>query len=324
MPQLKGHRRARRHFEETQVTSDTVRAYLAQIGRVPLLNAKQEDALAKRMEAGLRAGEELEAARDSGEELDRGTRRRLERLEADGFAASKHLIEANLRLVVSIARRYANHGLPLLDLIQEGNLGLMRAVEKFDYTRGFKFSTYATWWIRQAVTRAIADKSRTIRIPVHMTETIGKVLKTQRQLAQDIGREPVAEEIAEEMELPAERVADILKMAQDPVSLQSPVGDEGDSELGDFIADEDAVVPHEAADRSLLKERLERALGGLTERERHVIELRFGLIDGKTRTLAEVGQEFGVSRERVRQIERETLAKLRHVSHAAKLRGYVE
>ncbi len=313
-----------RNSDPAPLSGDTVRAYLKEIGRVPLLSAKQEVILAKRIEAGLQAEAELDAARERGEELDRATQRRLERLDADGLAARQHLIEANLRLVVSIARRYAGHGLHLLDLIQEGNLGLIRAVEKFDYHRGFKFSTYATWWIRQAVTRAIADKARTIRIPVHMNETINKLVRTRRELIQDLGREPTPEEIAEVVDMPAERVSEIMKMAQDPVSLQSPIGDEGDTELGDFIADAEAVVPDEAADRSMLKEQLGRALRTLPDRDRRIVELRFGLADGQPHTLEEVGREFGVTRERIRQIESNTLVKLRHPAYANRLRDYLD
>ncbi len=272
---------------------DPVRMYLKEIGRVPLLNAQEEIQLAKCMEAG-----------------DENAKRRL--------------AEANLRLVVSIAKRYVGRGMLFLDLIQEGNLGLIKAVEKFDYTKGYKFSTYATWWIRQAITRAIADQARTIRIPVHMVETINKLIRVSRQLLQELGREPMPEEIAAVMEIPVERVREIMKIAQEPVSLETPIGEEEDSHLGDFIPDEDAPAPAEAASFILLKEQLEEVLETLTPREEKVLRLRFGLDDGRTRTLEEVGQEFGVTRERIRQIEAKALRKLRHPSRSKKLKDYLE
>lgn len=272
---------------------DPVRMYLKEIGKVPLLSAEEEIELAKRMEAG---DEE----------------------------AKKKLAEANLRLVVSIAKRYVGRGMLFLDLIQEGNLGLIKAVEKFDYRKGYKFSTYATWWIRQAITRAIADQARTIRIPVHMVETINKLIRVSRQLLQELGREPLPEEIADEMDIPVERVREILKISQEPVSLETPIGEEEDSHLGDFIQDENVPVPAEAAAFTLLKEQLVEVLGTLTEREQKVLRLRFGLDDGRARTLEEVGKEFNVTRERIRQIEAKALRKLRHPSRSRKLRDYLE
>jgi RNA polymerase primary sigma factor len=272
---------------------DPVRMYLKEIGRVPLLSAENEVELAKRMEVG---DEE----------------------------AKRRLAEANLRLVVSIAKRYVGRGMLFLDLIQEGNLGLIKAVEKFDFRKGFKFSTYATWWIRQAITRAIADQARTIRIPVHMVETINKLIRVSRQLLQELGREPAPEEIAQEMDIPVERVREIMKIAQEPVSLETPIGEEEDSHLGDFIEDEDALAPAEAASYMLLKEQLEEVLDTLTPREEKVLRLRFGLDDGRSRTLEEVGQEFGVTRERIRQIEAKALRKLRHPSRSKKLKDYLE
>jgi RNA polymerase primary sigma factor len=301
-------------------TNDPVRMYLKEIGRVPLLTAEEEVDLAKRVEAGLFASEKIAMQRT----LAAGLRRDLELIERDGQLAKKRLIEANLRLVVSIAKRYVGRGMLFLDLIQEGNLGLIRAVEKFDYTKGYKFSTYATWWIRQAITRAIADQARTIRIPVHMVETINKLVRIQRQLLQDLGREPTPEEIGQEMELPPERVREIQKLSQEPVSLETPIGEEDDSNLGDFIEDSDAVVPIDAASFILLQEQLDSILHTLSEREKKVIQLRFGLTDGHPRTLEEVGKEFGVTRERIRQIESKTLSKLRHPSRSQKLRDYLE
>jgi RNA polymerase primary sigma factor len=300
-------------------TSDLVRIYLREIGRVPLLTAEEEVELAKSIEAGLFAEEKMVHLAI----LSRPERLDLEQLAHDGVRAKQRLIEANLRLVVSIAKRYVGRGMLFLDLIQEGNLGLIRAVEKFDYTKGYKFSTYATWWIRQAITRAIADQARTIRIPVHMVETINKLVRVQRQLHQDLGREPLPEEIGVEMGLPPERVVEIQRIAQEPVSLQSPIGEE-DSDLGDFIEDADAVVPIEAAAFILLQDQLEEILGTLSDREQRIIQLRFGLTDGHPRTLEEVGREFGVTRERIRQIESKTLAKLRHPSRAQMLREYLE
>ena len=272
---------------------DPVRMYLKEIGKVPLLTAEEEIELAKRMEAG---DEE----------------------------AKKKLAEANLRLVVSIAKRYVGRGMLFLDLIQEGNLGLLKAVEKFDYRKGYKFSTYATWWIRQAITRAIADQARTIRIPVHMVETINKLIRVSRQLLQELGREPTSEEIAEEMNMPVERVREILKISQEPVSLETPIGEEEDSHLGDFIQDENVAVPADEAAAALLREQLQEVLGTLTEREQKVLRLRFGLDDGRTRTLEEVGKEFNVTRERIRQIEAKALRKLRHPSRSRKLKDYLE
>ena len=306
------------------LTGDPVRMYLKEIGKVSLLTAAEEIDLAMKIEAGVAATEELEKAEEEGIELERRERRRLTRVEQVGLDAKQQLIEANLRLVVSIAKRYVGRGMLFLDLIQEGNLGLIRAVEKFDYTKGFKFSTYATWWIRQAITRAIADQARTIRIPVHMVETINKLVRIQRQLLQTLGREPTPEEIAEEMGLTPERVREIQKISQEPVSLETPIGEEEDSQLGDFIEDDAAVVPPDAASFSMLQEQLAKTLEGLAERERKVISLRFGLEDGHPRTLEEVGREFGVTRERIRQIESKTLAKLRHPSRSQKLKDYLE
>ena len=303
---------------------DPVRMYLKEIGKVPLLTAAEEIDLAMKIEAGVAAAAELDKAEEEGRELERREKRRLGRVEQVGIDAKQQLIEANLRLVVSIAKRYVGRGMLFLDLIQEGNLGLIRAVEKFDYTKGFKFSTYATWWIRQAITRAIADQARTIRIPVHMVETINKLVRIQRQLLQELGREPTPEEIGKEMGLPAERVREIQKISQEPVSLETPIGEEEDSQLGDFIEDDAAVVPPDAASFSMLQEQLSKVLDGLAERERKVISLRFGLEDGHPRTLEEVGREFGVTRERIRQIESKTLAKLRHPSRSSKLKDYLE
>jgi len=302
-------------------TSDLVRIYLREIGKVPLLTAHDEVELAKAIEAGLFAQEMLaggyQQAVGAGANV-----AELAIVAADGSRARQRLIEANLRLVVSIAKRYIGRGMVFLDLIQEGNLGLIRAVEKFDYTKGYKFSTYATWWIRQAITRAIADQARTIRIPVHMVETINKMARIQRQLHQDLGREPTPGEVAQEMGLPADRVAEIQRIAQEPVSLQAPIGEE-DSDLGDFIEDADAVVPMEAAAFIMLQDQLEQVLDTLSPREQRIIQLRFGLIDGHPRTLEEVGRDFGVTRERIRQIESKTLIKLRHPGRAQMLREYL-
>ena len=308
----------------TMLTGDPVRMYLKEIGKVPLLSAAEEIDLAMKIEAGVAAAAELDKAEEEGRELERREKRRLGRVEQVGIDAKQQLIEANLRLVVSIAKRYVGRGMLFLDLIQEGNLGLIRAVEKFDYKKGFKFSTYATWWIRQAITRAIADQARTIRIPVHMVETINKLVRIQRQLLQELGREPTPEEIGAEMGLSAERVREIQKISQEPVSLETPIGEEEDSQLGDFIEDNEAVVPVDAASFSMLQEQLSKVLDGLAERERKVISLRFGLEDGHPRTLEEVGREFGVTRERIRQIESKTLAKLRHPSRSSKLKDYLE
>jgi RNA polymerase primary sigma factor len=298
--------------------------YLKEIGKVSLLTARQEVDLAMKIESGLEAVAVLEEAAEKGLTLERAEVRRLERIERVGVEAKKQLVEANLRLVVSIAKRYVGRGMLFLDLIQEGNLGLIRAVEKFDYGKGFKFSTYATWWIRQAITRAIADQARTIRIPVHMVETINKLIRIQRQLLQELGREPTPEEIGEKMEMTAERGREILKISQEPVSLETPIGEEEDSQLGDFIEDGEAVVPPDAASFSMLQEQLTKVLDSLSERERKVIELRFGLDDGHPRTLEEVGREFGVTRERIRQIESKTLCKLRHPSRSSRLKDYLE
>ena len=300
-------------------TSDPVRLYLREIGRVPLLGAADEVELAKAIEAGVFAAEKLSVQ----PRLSEAERRDLTLVQVAGVRAKRRLVEANLRLVVSIAKRYVGRGMAFLDLIQEGNLGLIRAVEKFDYTKGFKFSTYATWWIRQAITRAIADQARTIRIPVHMVETMNKVVRLQRQLLQDLGREPTPEELGAALELSPEKVIEIQKLAQEPVSLDTPIGEADDSHFGDFIEDADAVVPSDAVAFLLLKEQLELVLHDLSEREKQVIVLRFGLADGRPRTLEEVGQEFGVTRERIRQIESKTLLKLRHPSRAAKLRDYL-
>ena len=315
--------RARREVDQAlkAPTNDPVRMYLKEIGRVPLLTAQEEVDLAKRIESGLEATDRLAQGKERFSEKEWRDFRWQER---DGMMAKRHLVEANLRLVVSIAKRYVGRGMAFLDLIQEGNLGLIRAVEKFDHTKGFKFSTYATWWIRQAITRAIADQARTIRIPVHMVETINKLARIQRQLLQDLGREPTAEEIATQMELPSEKVREIQKISQEPVSLETPIGEEEDSHLGDFIEDSEAVVPLERASFRLLQEQLESVLHTLSEREKEVIEMRFGLKDGQPRTLEEVGKKFGVTRERIRQIESKTLSKLRHPSRSQKLRDYLE
>jgi RNA polymerase primary sigma factor len=307
-------------------SSDPVRMYLKEIGRVPLLTAAEEVTLAKRIEAGGLAAEklaDLSALREL-DTLDFQERRRLERLARDGEQAKSELIQANLRLVVSIAKRYVGRGMLFLDLIQEGNLGLMRAVEKFDYTKGFKFSTYATWWIRQAITRAIADQARTIRIPVHMVESINKVHRVQRQMLQELEREPTVDELADKVGMTPARVREIMRISQDPLSLDSPVGEEDDSNLADFIEDAQAEAPAEIAARMMLNSAVLEALGELNEREQQVVRLRFGLEDGQARTLEEVGKEFGVTRERIRQIESKTLAKLRHPHRSQKLRDYLD
>jgi RNA polymerase primary sigma factor len=334
--------------EEVISTADPVRMYLKTIGKVPLLTADDEVMLAKKIEAGLEGEEQM--ARNQRPTTDRlhemlvkaALNREVQRLfaadhispelinellhrvEREGQLARKRLIEANLRLVVSIAKRYVGRGMLFLDLIQEGNLGLIRAVEKFDYSKGYKFSTYATWWIRQAITRAIADQARTIRIPVHMVETINKLIRIQRTLMQDLNREPLPEEIAHEMDITTDRVREIQKISQEPVSLETPIGEEEDSHLGDFIEDAEAIVPLDAASFILLQEQLDGVMESLTDRERKVIELRFGIADGHMRTLEEVGKEFGVTRERIRQIESKTLSKLRHPSRSQKLRDYLE
>ena len=301
-------------------TDDPVRMYLKEIGKVDLLSSDEEIALAQVMGAGAAAKEQL-ADPDAG--LDESTRAELEKLVKQGEKAKQKLAEANLRLVVSIAKRYVGRGMLFLDLIQEGNLGLIKAVEKFDYTKGYKFSTYATWWIRQAITRAIADQARTIRIPVHMVETINKVIRVNRQLLQELGHDPTPEETAEEMGMPVDKVREILKIAQEPMSLETPIGEEEDSHLGDFIPDEDASEPSEAASYTLLKEQLVDVLSTLTPREEKVLKLRFGIEDGRTRTLEEVGKEFNVTRERIRQIEAKALRKLRHPSRSKKLKDFL-
>ena len=305
-------------------SSDPVRMYLKEIGQVSLLNGEQEVELAKRIEVGTKASERLADAAAAGEELDRNMMLRLQRSARDGEMAKQALTQANLRLVVSIAKRYVGRGMLLLDLIQEGNLGLMRAVEKFDYTKGFKFSTYATWWIRQAITRAIADQARTIRIPVHMVESINKVYRVQRQMMQELEREPTIDELAEKVDMTPQRVREIQRISQDPLSLDSPVGEEDDSNLGDFIEDQQAEAPAEAAARKMLGDAVIEALDELNDREKQVVRLRFGLDDGQARTLEEVGREFGVTRERIRQIESKTLAKLRHPHRSQKLRDYLD
>jgi RNA polymerase primary sigma factor len=304
--------------------ADPVHTYLKEIGKVPLLTGELEVELAKRIEAGTAAADELVAHEEGQRRLAPEERTKTQRQVRRGQQAKEALIEANLRLVVSIAKRYRNRGLAFLDLIQEGNLGLMRAVEKFDYTKGFKFSTYATWWIRQAITRALADQGRTIRIPVHMVETINKVVRVQRQLLQELGREPTVEEIASRVEFPIERVREIQRINQDTVSLEQPMGDEEDFSLSDLIEDQGAEVPDDAATRSMLHEAVRDALAGLPRREREVMELRFGLEDGRVRTLEEVGRAFGVTRERIRQIEAKTLAKLRHPNSAQPLRDFLD
>jgi len=307
------------------VGADPVRQYLTEIGQVDLLDAAGEVALAKRIEAGVLAEDRLADLNASGEinSLERSDRIALDRTQRDGQRAKDELTQANLRLVVSIAKRYSNRNMALLDLIQEGNLGLMRAVEKFDYTRGFKFSTYATWWIRQAITRAIADQGRTIRIPVHMVESINKVQRVQRQLTQDYEREPTVEEIAKKCDLTPQRVREIMRISQDPLSLDSPVSEENNSELADTVADAQAVMPADAATAHSLQEQIVAALDELTERDKEVIRLRFGLDDGRPQTLEEVGKHFGVTRERIRQIESKTLAKLRHPQRRHKLEDFL-
>jgi RNA polymerase primary sigma factor len=308
--------------DELVHVSDPVRMYLQEIGRYPLLTPQQEVELAMQMEAGERASEKLDS--DAGSELPVAERVILQRAARTADRSRKRLVEANLRLVVSIAKKYVGRGLSLLDLIQEGNLGLIRAVEKFDYRKGFKFSTYATWWIRQAVTRALADQARTIRVPVHMVETINKLARAQRTLMQELGREPTISEIAQELELEPQQVTELRRIAQDPVSLETPLGEEDDSTLGDFVEDTDADVPVEVASFKLLQEYLSLVLEGLNERERQVLIMRFGLADGKVKTLEEVGAHFNVTRERIRQIETKALAKLRQPARAKRLEGYLE
>jgi RNA polymerase primary sigma factor len=316
-------RQARKDAELT-ASADSVRAYLKQIGKVALLNAEEEVELAKRIEAGLYAAERLRRAIEAGEKVSPQLRRDLRWIVRDGERAKNHLLEANLRLVVSLAKRYTGRGMAFLDLIQEGNLGLIRAVEKFDYTKGYKFSTYATWWIRQAITRAMADQARTIRIPVHMVEVINKLGRIQRELLQDLGREPTPEELAKEMDITPEKVLEIQQYAREPISLDQTIGDEGDSQLGDFIEDSEAVVAVDAVSFTLLQDQLQSVLATLSEREAGVVRLRFGLTDGQPRTLDEIGQVYGVTRERIRQIESKTMSKLRHPSRSQVLRDYLD
>ena len=306
------------------LTGDPVRMYLKEIGKVSLLSADEEISLATAMSAGVEAKQKLEEAEKNGTELSEEEMKALKSAVKKGERSKQRLAEANLRLVVSIAKRYVGRGMLFLDLIQEGNLGLLKAVEKFDYRKGYKFSTYATWWIRQAITRAIADQARTIRIPVHMVETINKLIRVSRQLLQELGREPLPEEIAKEMDMPVERVREILKISQEPVSLETPIGEEEDSHLGDFIQDDNVPVPAEAAAQTLLKEQLDEVLDTLTEREQKVLRLRFGMNDGRARTLEEVGREFDVTRERIRQIEAKALRKLRHPSRSKKLKDFLD
>ncbi|WP_278312930.1 RNA polymerase sigma factor [Lolliginicoccus levis] len=316
-------RQARKDAELT-ASADSVRAYLKQIGKVALLNAEEEVELAKRIEAGLYAVEKLRRAAEAGERTSPQARQNLNWVMRDGNRAKNHLLEANLRLVVSLAKRYTGRGMAFLDLIQEGNLGLIRAVEKFDYTKGYKFSTYATWWIRQAITRAMADQARTIRIPVHMVEVINKLGRIQRELLQDLGREPTPEELAREMDISPEKVLEIQQYAREPISLDQTIGDEGDSQLGDFIEDSEAVVAVDAVSFTLLQDQLQSVLETLSEREAGVVRLRFGLTDGQPRTLDEIGQVYGVTRERIRQIESKTMSKLRHPSRSQVLRDYLD
>jgi RNA polymerase primary sigma factor len=301
-------------------TADPVKDYLKQIGKVALLNAEQEVELAKRIEAGLYAEELL----NGDEELERKYERELKAISHDGRRAKNHLLEANLRLVVSLAKRYTGRGMLFLDLIQEGNLGLIRAVEKFDYTKGYKFSTYATWWIRQAITRAMADQARTIRIPVHMVEVINKLARVQRQMLQDLGREPTPEELAKELDMTPEKVVEVQKYGREPISLHTPLGEDGDSEFGDLIEDSEAVVPADAVSFTLLQEQLHQVLDTLSEREAGVVSMRFGLSDGQPKTLDEIGKVYGVTRERIRQIESKTMSKLRHPSRSQVLRDYLD
>jgi RNA polymerase primary sigma factor len=302
-------------------TADPVKDYLKQIGKVPLLNAEQEVELAKRIEAGLFAEEKLNEPK---KKFDKKMQRDLEWIAEDGRRAKNHLLEANLRLVVSLAKRYTGRGMLFLDLIQEGNLGLIRAVEKFDYTKGYKFSTYATWWIRQAITRAMADQARTIRIPVHMVEVINKLARVQRQMLQDLGREPTPEELAKELDMTPEKVVEVQKYGREPISLHTPLGEEGDSEFGDLIEDSEAIVPSDAVSFTLLQEQLESVLDTLSDREAGVVRMRFGLTDGQPKTLDEIGKVYGVTRERIRQIESKTMSKLRHPSRSQVLRDYLD
>jgi len=316
-------RQARKDAELT-ASADSVRAYLKQIGKVALLNAEEEVELAKRIEAGLYATQRMTELIEAGQKLPVQQRRDMQWICRDGERAKNHLLEANLRLVVSLAKRYTGRGMAFLDLIQEGNLGLIRAVEKFDYTKGYKFSTYATWWIRQAITRAMADQARTIRIPVHMVEVINKLGRIQRELLQDLGREATPEELAKEMDITPEKVLEIQQYAREPISLDQTIGDEGDSQLGDFIEDSEAVVAVDAVSFTLLQDQLQSVLETLSEREAGVVRLRFGLTDGQPRTLDEIGQVYGVTRERIRQIESKTMSKLRHPSRSQVLRDYLD
>jgi RNA polymerase primary sigma factor len=316
-------RQARKDAEMT-ASADSVRAYLKQIGKVALLNAEEEVDLAKRIEAGLYGSERMRLSAEKGEKLPLQSKRDLLWIIRDGERAKNHLLEANLRLVVSLAKRYTGRGMAFLDLIQEGNLGLIRAVEKFDYTKGYKFSTYATWWIRQAITRAMADQARTIRIPVHMVEVINKLGRIQRELLQDLGREPTPEELAKEMDITPDKVLEIQQYAREPISLDQTIGDEGDSQLGDFIEDSEAIVAVDAVSFTLLQDQLQSVLQTLSEREAGVVKLRFGLTDGQPRTLDEIGQVYGVTRERIRQIESKTMSKLRHPSRSQVLRDYLD
>ena len=316
-------KQARKDAELT-ASADSVRAYLKQIGKVALLNAEEEVDLAKRIEAGLYSVERQRQSTEVGDKITTQMRRDLNWIKRDGERAKNHLLEANLRLVVSLAKRYTGRGMAFLDLIQEGNLGLIRAVEKFDYTKGYKFSTYATWWIRQAITRAMADQARTIRIPVHMVEVINKLGRIQRELLQDLGREPTPEELAKEMDITPDKVLEIQQYAREPISLDQTIGDEGDSQLGDFIEDSEAVVAVDAVSFTLLQDQLQAVLQTLSEREAGVVRLRFGLTDGQPRTLDEIGQVYGVTRERIRQIESKTMSKLRHPSRSQVLRDYLE
>ena len=302
-------------------TADPVKDYLRQIGRVPLLNAQQEVDLAKRIEAGLFADQKLT---DAARHLSTDERIDLEQVAEDGRRAKEHLLEANLRLVVSLARRYTGRGMLFLDLIQEGNLGLIRGVEKFDYTKGFKFSTYATWWIRQAITRAMADQARAIRLPAHVAEAISKLARVQRQMLQDLGREATPEELAVQLDMTPERVVEVLKYGREPISLHTPLGDDGDSELGDLIEDSEAIQPGDAVSFILLQEQLHSVLDTLSEREAGVVSMRFGLTDGQPKTLDEIGKVYGVTRERIRQIESKTMSKLRHPSRSTLLRDYLD
>lgn len=320
-PEFLGEANVAQDFSET---GDSTRAYLKQIGRVPLLSAVEEVELAVRIEVGLYAAEKLRVESALSPGLDAARRRDLAWIALDGVRAKNHLLEANLRLVVSIAKRYSGHGMAFLDLIQEGNLGLVRAVEKFDYSRGFKFSTYATWWIRQAISRAMADQSRTIRVPVHMVEIINRLSRVQRDLFQQLGREATAEEVAEELGITPARVFEIRQIAREPISLDQTIGDDGGSQFGDFIEDSEAVVALDAVAFSLLQEQLEAVLGTLSEREAGVMRLRYGLSDGQPRTLDDIGKVYGVTRERIRQIESKTMSKLRHPSRSQLLQDYLE